>query len=366
MLGRTVLFALIFTAVIGTVHAILIAAIVLAPFSRSAYRTVVEAVEWTWLTNAAAMIEMIAGVNIRATGDALLGSDRRVLIICNHNNRLDWMFLWCLAARVGLCSTLKIALKDSLRRAPWFGWAMQAFLFVFLRRNDRDGDLRRIRETLAHCIGHGDGVALLVFPEGTDLSPDNQAKDAKYAQQKSLQVYRHVLHPRTAGFAQTCQAYGSSLDAIYDVTVRYDNHSNVTASADPRPSEGSALLKGCWPGCVHFHCERYAVQQVAPLLAATPDAASKAEAWLNRVWMAKEKRLAEAAAGTANPQLTPRPTLKYVLVMFGWSAVTLLLCSWGGWTLLAYTVLGSGVLGLITQAGGLDAFEYGYHRAPHA
>ena len=205
VLGRVVIFVLVITAIIGTVHAILLAAIVLAPFSRSAYRTVVEAVEWTWLTNAAAMIEMIAGVNIRTTGDLLLGTDRRILIICNHNNRLDWMFLWCVAARVGLCSTLKIALKDSLRRAPFFGWAMQAFLFVFLRRNDREGDLRRIRDTLAHCIGHGDGAALLVFPEGTDLSPDNQAKDRNYAEQRGLEPYHQVLHPRTAGFAQTCQ-----------------------------------------------------------------------------------------------------------------------------------------------------------------
>ena len=112
---------------------------------------------------------MVAGVHIAATGDALAASDKRIIIICNHNNRLDWMFLWCLAARVGGIATLKIALKEGLRRAPFFGWATQAFLFVFFSRKDRQGDLGRLRATVGHCLGHGDGVAFLIFPEGTDL-----------------------------------------------------------------------------------------------------------------------------------------------------------------------------------------------------
>ena len=80
--------------------------------------------------------------------------------------------------RLGLCRTLKIALKEPMRKIPFFGWAMQAFLFIFLARNDREGDLKRLRARLTHMVGHGDDVALLLFPEGTDLSPSNQEKDA--------------------------------------------------------------------------------------------------------------------------------------------------------------------------------------------
>ena len=146
--------------------------------------------------------------------------------------------------------------------------------------------------------------------------------------------------------------------------MRYDNHPSVAASADPRPSEGTALLKGRWPSAVHFHCERHSREAVAPLLPATTAAASAADAWLNGVWAAKERRLAEAAAGIANPQLAARPTIKYALVMSGWVATTVALCYLGGWPLLAYTLLGSCVLGLVTQTGGLDVIEYEYHRAP--
>ena len=245
MLGRIVMPALIVTAIWGTVHFILLAALFLLPVSRAAYRKVVDAVEWCWLTNAAALIELVAGVRILAMGDQLRSTDKRVLVICNHNCRLDWMFIWCLAARVGLLSTLKIALKDNLRKAPYFGWACQAFLFIFFSRKNREGDLDRLRATLHHCFGHGDDVALLIFPEGTDISPANQQRDADFARAKGLEQYKHTLHPRTAGFVEAVKAFGADrLDAVYNLTVRYENHPTVAGSADPRPNEKSALMAG--------------------------------------------------------------------------------------------------------------------------
>ena len=72
------------------------------------------------------------------------------LLICNPRCRLDWMYLWCFCARAGICRRLKIALKAPLKQAPLFGWAMQAFHFVFLSRNDRESDLAAMQIGRAH------------------------------------------------------------------------------------------------------------------------------------------------------------------------------------------------------------------------
>ena len=378
MLGRLVMPALFITAIWGTVHFILLAVIIFLPFSRTIYRAVVDMVEWMWITNASALIELVAGVQITVTGDSLLTGDKHILVICNHNNRLDWMFLWCLAARLGLCSSLKIVLKESLRKAPFFGWAMQAFLFVFFSRSDRERDLDRLRLVLSHSIGHGDNVALLLFPEGTDLSPSNQKKDADFARAKGLEMYEKTLHPRTAGFVEAIKGFTNAgrLDAIYDVTVRYDNHPAVAMSSDPRPSEKSALIGGLWPTAVHFRCERHGGVALRGVLRESSGAAD----WLSARWQAKEKRLRDDAK---QAQATPgsgassegeavawgaRPTIKYLMVMASWFALSAMLCyalmvSQGGWMLRAYTLFGVAALAAATQFGGLDGLEYFWHRA---
>ena len=103
------------------------------------------------------------------------------------------MFLWCVAARYRTAGRLRIALKEGLKRAPFFGWAMQSFLFIFLARNDRAADLTRIEENLRHVADRGDPLSLLIFPEGTDLSESNVAKANAFAAAHALPTYEHVL-----------------------------------------------------------------------------------------------------------------------------------------------------------------------------
>ena len=74
----------------------------------------------------AALVEHIAGVRLSVFGDGPGDAAECSIVICNHHCRLDWMFLWCLFARQRKLRSLKIALKAELKRAPFFGWAMQA------------------------------------------------------------------------------------------------------------------------------------------------------------------------------------------------------------------------------------------------
>ena len=116
--------------------------------------------------------------------------DEKVLAICNHHCRLDWLYLWPLVMRHGRCGSLARDVQGPLRSAPFFGWAMQAFGFAFVSRRDRAGDLNVIQSSLA---GRKPLWALL-FPEGTDLSESNVAKSQKHGSTLKPPIkWSHVL-----------------------------------------------------------------------------------------------------------------------------------------------------------------------------
>lgn len=117
------------------------------------------------------------------------------LIICNHRTRVDWMYLWVLCLRQGQLSGLKIVLKESLKGIPGFGWATQMLLFVFLKR-DKSKDLQRVREISDYLVCLNVPTTLLIFPEGTDLSPSNLLKSLLFAKKEGLAEYQYVLHPK--------------------------------------------------------------------------------------------------------------------------------------------------------------------------
>ena len=163
--------ALVLTAVCSSVHLLLPAAVLflLIPGAHKPYRMVVTAVSTCWFMSSAALLEWISGTRFLFTGVGSTPpppSERVSLVICNHRCRLDWLFLWPFFARAGCSGRLKIALKGDMKTIPFFGWAMQSFLFLFLTRSDRDADLTYIQRLLQHCLADGAPMALLIFPEG--------------------------------------------------------------------------------------------------------------------------------------------------------------------------------------------------------
>ncbi|KAL1524468.1 hypothetical protein AB1Y20_019362 [Prymnesium parvum] len=363
--------ALVSTALFGTVYAILPAAVALlvpaglllrsSPRVGTAvwlsYRSLVDSIAALWFTLASALIEWLGGtrVVVRGNGASPVPPDERVsLLICNHHCRLDWMYLWCFCARLAICRRLKIALKAPLKKVPFFGWAMQAFFFVFLTRGDKESDLSRLRRNLEHCMAAGP-MALLIFPEGTDLSPTNLAVSHKHAASHGLPQYSHVLHPRTAGFVSCVLTLGDRLDAVYDLTITYENHPSVAASSDPRPAEGH-LIAGTPPRGVHVFAERFERSQL-------PSAEPALKQWLVERWAMKEAALgrpsssSQALAEDEHVRDGMRSEYRCSLAV---GALSFLLFLWGlsrsiyAWV---YLLAGCALFVIITWAGGLDNFE---------
>ena len=205
-----------------------------------------------WLGLGGFLLEYVGGVKVVVTGDALPPGER-ALIISNHRTRIDWLFLWCFAARLKMLSSYRVVLKSDLRSFPFWGWGMSACLFPFIHRGskNRAADLGRIQRICQYLAELGANNALILFPEGTDLSPSNQQRDGEYAAAQNLAQYRHVLHPRSGAFITSLAALRPTLDAVYDLTLGY-----VDYTPGERPSELS-LLQGRLPHQVHIHVARH-------------------------------------------------------------------------------------------------------------
>jgi len=214
----------------------------------------------SWLSFGAWLLERVGGVKIVLTGDSLLPGDQ-VLILSNHRTRIDWMFLWCWAARIDLLSSYRVILKSSLRNFPWWGWGMSLCMFPFIHRGSkhRDADLTRIGRICRYLSQLEVANALILFPEGTDLSPSSQERDREYAIAKKLRIYHHVLHPRPGAFSASLTAMRPQLDYVVDLTIGY-----VDYTPGERPSELS-LLKGRLPREIHIHMKRWDMK-TTPLL----------------------------------------------------------------------------------------------------
>lgn len=78
------------------------------------------------------------------------------------------------------------------------GWK-QMLLFVFLKR-DKAKDVKRVREISNYLVDLGLKTTLLIFPEGTDLSPSNHLKSLAFAKKARLAEYQYVLHPKVSAY----------------------------------------------------------------------------------------------------------------------------------------------------------------------
>jgi len=135
-----------------------------------------------------------------------------------------------------------------LKKIPGFGWAMQSFMFVFLAR-DKSKDLQHMENVLSYYTSNSQPPSLILFPEGTDLSPRNIAKSDTFAAQNGLPKYKYVLHPKVVGWSRSVSLLRNSCPAVYDVTIAYHDHSK-----SERPSEMS-LLSARYPREVHLHVQ---------------------------------------------------------------------------------------------------------------
>ena len=149
---------------------------------------------------------------------------------------------------------------------PFAGWAMQMSRFLYISRKwEKDeGRLGKLVEYLGrHCKGY----QIVLFPEGTNWTPETVKKSRAFEEANNLKSLNWVLQPRTTGFTSLVQQMrerklhswiaftvlqllflDGGLHSVYDVTIAYP---------DQVPEKEKDLVEGKLPKQVHFHIKRY-------------------------------------------------------------------------------------------------------------
>lgn len=140
-------------------------------------------------------------------------------VMANHQSWVDIMVLfYTFTDRIPF---LKYFLKQELLYVPFWGQAMYALDYPFMKRYSKETlqkhpelkgkdteTTRRSCEKFRHTP-----VSVMNFLEGTRFTP------AKHDQQKS--PYRHLLKPKAGGMAFTLSALGDQMHCLLDVTIVY-------------------------------------------------------------------------------------------------------------------------------------------------
>jgi lysocardiolipin and lysophospholipid acyltransferase len=144
------------------------------------------------------------------------------------------------------------------------------------------------RPRLAHRLkqlakSKDDPMWLLIFPEGTNLSPNTRPKSEAYAKKEDIQHPKHALLPRSTGLRFCLQNLSSSVHWLYDCTLAYEG-----VPEDGYPQDyytlRSLYFEGRPPSGVHMHWRKFPVDQI-PL---GEDQTEQFEKWIRDRWSEKD------------------------------------------------------------------------------
>ena len=102
-------------------------------------------------------------ISIVLSGDYDSLRSTHCVLIANHQIYTDWWYIWILACQHGFGGNIKIILKHELCNIPIFGWGMQFFEFIFLRRKWAH-DKPVLISCLEKARSDGNPIWLLLFP----------------------------------------------------------------------------------------------------------------------------------------------------------------------------------------------------------
>ncbi|KAF3772867.1 putative 1-acyl-sn-glycerol-3-phosphate acyltransferase 5 [Nymphaea thermarum] len=270
--GIVCLVVLLLTAFMMLIYVGMFTAVVLRLFSVHYSRKLTSYFFGKWLALWPFLFEKINKTKVVWSGD-MVPPGERVMLLCNHRTEVDWMYLWDFAIRKSRLGYIKYILKSSLMKLPIFGWGFHILDFIPVERK-WENDEQLIRQMLSAFVDPQDPLWLVVFPEGTDYTEQKCLRSQRFAKENGLPILKHVLLPKTKGFAVCLEMLRNSLDAVYDVTIGYK----------PRCPTFMDNVFGIDPSEVHIHVRRIPLHEI-PLLE------SEAATWLINTFQQKDKLL---------------------------------------------------------------------------
>ena len=245
--------------------------LVFLPFSRKAFRAVNRWAADTWWGMCVAVGDRFYKVRVIFTGDDVPMRESAV-VVANHQQMPDIPAIMKFAKTKDRLGDLKFFVKKQLKWVPGMGWGMQFLDCLYIDR-DWMADRETIRKTFSRLVNDRVPVYLVSFVEGTRLTAPKLAAAQEYARTHGLRTPVHTLVPRTKGFAATIEGLRGTVDAVYDLTIAYEN-------AVPTLWQ---YMKGLVRR-IHVHVQRFPIADL-------PDSADDLRQWLHDRWREKDEFL---------------------------------------------------------------------------
>ncbi|MEK6806713.1 MAG: acyltransferase [Pseudomonadota bacterium] len=173
----------------------------------------------TWAGINVIFSDAVHGTHWDIRGTDVLKPDGQYLVCCNHQT---WNDIFVLMKAFGRRAPFfKFFLKQQLIWVPVLGLAWWGLDYPFMKRYTKEQieknpelkgkDLATTRIACERYVNQP--VTILNFLEGTRFTA------AKHARQQS--PYKHLLKPKSGGFAFVVSAMGAKLNSLLDVTIVY-------------------------------------------------------------------------------------------------------------------------------------------------
>lgn len=340
---RTILFGIYFNACILFVHSFQYFIALLYPISntRRYYEILIQYTKRNFGKVIVAITQLFAPTTITLTCSDAQGNlidpehlvkrdsngnvnkiqlPQKSVWISNHQIYTDWLYLWSLAYYSDLADSIFIMLMKLYKWLVPIGPAMQFYRFIFLERkweNDKAYMARHL-SYLAHLAsdkksddaasGSASKLLLLIFPEGTLVSPLTRPVSQKFAEKTGIEDCTNLLLPRSTGllFSLRSLAAGCEELKLIDYTIGYAGVPKA-GRAQEFFTLRSTFMQGVAPPAVHIHFTIYSLDQSspnAPPIGTLPESGVKAAEqdstqaekdafsdWLLQRWREKDVRL---------------------------------------------------------------------------
>jgi len=193
--------------------------LLILPLSKSLFRSINRFFANTWWSACDLWAEHCWKINVQLTGDEIPEKENAILV-SNHQDMADITSLFRVARSKKRLGDIKWFVKDLLKFVPGIGWGMIFLDCIFLKRN-WNSDKEYVNNMFSKYEKYNIPIWAISFVEGTRLRPSKLSISQSYAKRNGLTPLKHLLTPRTKGFAATVRGLRNHLDAVYDVTIIY-------------------------------------------------------------------------------------------------------------------------------------------------
>ena len=138
----------------------------------------------------------------------------RMLWISNHRSKFDGLLMLILLrlAEIDIISVI----KHSISYLPFFNAFSAHTDLIYIKRTKSEAEKTLTEKSRKTLIT---GKSILIFPEGTTISPSTKAYSDKYATENNIQPFQNLLLPRTTGY-EIIQREGQ-FNKTGNITLRY-------------------------------------------------------------------------------------------------------------------------------------------------